>query len=959
MSKDTNTHPTGPAPSAQHTSRVGDGFLNTLADLETRLSALKTLHEQSESAQQALAGREQILTARETEVASRLETLEKRQAEVERQAEEARQFRREAEEFKRTAESGLAESRAGVENREREAERRLREVTESEKATERSRQEAEAQRAEAEKLRAEAALQNAQAEKLRNEVEARRAEVEKLASQREQALQQRERDLASRQVKAESAAAEARQTQQAVEEERRGLEERDAQIAKRLQQVSERELAILAEQDRVADLRRAADEENQTRERAVRELEQELHEREIDLQKHADELERERASVAEHARTLAAQMKAGEEEANAALWANRMESIQLQLGEASAQRARTETELAQAKQDIESLTQELLDATQNRGMSAEEVAKRDQKIESTTRDLEETRATLQMLQTQMEQSGRGSQEHEVEIARLTTELKNATSKGEHDVRALRAELEKAESAAKQAAERAEQVERDAKAATELLAESERKAPEALERASKAEQEARELERSLTTLRAEMEKTVADAASRVSVENVRERDREIERLRESLNQAMSKSGDAGAALAQTLAARDREIAELRQQLTESRSGATADPAAMEERDRTIAQLRDELEHARGATPTDASANEELLKREQAIVLLKERLEQVMAERSELAERVERQDAGEELATQDGGEPTEADLRRRDRLRKYKSLLQGQARKILAAQNALQRRHAECETVLNHRAKLAAMAQELARVEKKVTGSKARAGTGAALLYMVATLSIIAVMSWEVSKRVWPGTYIAKAVLESDTGRRTPSAEDLAAWQSDHESLIKDPRLLEVVAERMGRRGIASMSTPVDLKSRIDRDMYVQSARPGQITVELRGEGAERTALVLDTFVTAMKSVADQMRDERSNDIGVTIAQAAASGAEPLLDKRIEKAASVFGGAALAVGLAGLVIWSRLVRAKKKFDHAQAVEAALHEVDWKELETTLKKSGSERKSSDMNA
>ena len=940
MSKDTNT-PLQQNDAALHasvgsnaTGRVGDGFLHTLADLESRLSALKTLHEQSENAQQELAGREQAVAQRETELAARMESLEKRYADLERSTEEIKGSRREVEELKRTVENALAESRAGVERQEREITQRRDELAATEKSLEQARREIDA---------------------LRSEVEKARADAERIAEQREQTLLQRERDLAARQVKAESAAAEARQTMQSVEEERRGLDDRDAQIEQRAQQVSERERAIAAEQERIAELRRAAEEENQNRERAVRELEQELHEREIDMKTHADELERERASVAEHARTLAAQMKAGEEEANAALWANRMESIQLQLGEASAQRARAETELAQSRKDIESLTQELLDATQNRGMPAEEVAKRDRKIETLTRDLDEARATLQMLQTQSEQSGRGAQAAGDEIAKLTQERETLAARFAQEMSELKSETARAQADAARAHERASQMERDAKAATELLAESERKVPEASERALKAEREARELEQSLASLRAEMEKTVAEAASRVSVESVREREREIERLKESLNKALSKSGDAGAAMAQTLAARDREIAELRQQISESRSGANADPAAIEERDRTIAQLRDELEHARAVVPTDAAAGEELLKREQAIVLLKERLEQVMAERSELAERVDRQAAGGSETGEVSGEPTDADLRRRDRLRKYKSLLQGQARKILSAQNALQRRHTECETVLTHRAKLAAMAQELARVEKKVTGAKARTGTGAALLYMVATLSVLAIMSWEVSKRVWPGTYIARATLDADTGRRTPSADDLAAWQRDHEALVKDPRLLEVVAERMGRRGITSLSTAVDLKSRLDRDLYVQSSRPGQLTIELRGEGSERTALALDTFVTAMKSVTDQMRDERSNDIGLTIAQAAASGAEPLLDKRIEKAASVFGGAALAVGLAGLVIWSRLVRAKKKFDHAQAVEAALNEVDWSAMEASLKKSNAERKGS----
>ncbi|MBY0261347.1 MAG: hypothetical protein K2Q20_03340, partial [Phycisphaerales bacterium] len=148
-------------------------------------------------------------------------------------------------------------------------------------------------------------------------------------------------------------------------------------------------------------------------------------------------------------------------------------------------------------------------------------------------------------------------------------------------------------------------------------------------------------------------------------------------------------------------------------------------------------------------------------------------------------------------------------------------------------------------------------------------------------------------------------------------------------------------------RMGRRGLDQLATPVDLKARLDKDLYVQSAKPGNLTIELRGEGAEKSAMVLDTLITGYKSVSDQMRAERSNDIGVVIAQAATPGTEPLMDKRLEKAASVFAGGLLAVGLAGLIIWSRLVRAKRQFEQAQAVEAALSEVEWTQLEASIKK------------
>ena len=103
----------------------------------------------------------------------------------------------------------------------------------------------------------------------------------------------------------------------------------------------------------------------------------------------------------------------------------------------------------------------------------------------------------------------------------------------------------------------------------------------------------------------------------------------------------------------------------------------------------------------------------------------------------------------------------------------------------------------------------------------------------------------------------------------------------------------------------------------------------------------------TDLWLDTLITAVKSVSDASRDQRPDDLGLTIAQAATAGAEPFVDQQLERAGALLGGGALAVGLFGLVVWNRLARAKNKFKHAQAVEAALNEVDWATMEQAMKR------------
>lgn len=793
---------------------------------------------------------------------------------------------------------------------------------------------------------------------------------------REQDLTERERAIAARLVKAEAEMSRAQ----------RELAEADAartQAADSLKQITtqreqDEQMRAAFERDRAAF---AAEQQR---------LQQERNELEFDVKLQREEIERDRAGVAEHARTLAEQMKRSDDEHNAAIWSNRLEAIQIELGESNAARARIETELAQTREDVQSLTQELIEANQNKGVPAEELEKRDRAISELSAKLDENKAMTTMLQQQVEQAA--SVVKTAEAQRASADAQRAREAGDRESAMKAAEAKASDVAAKLSA-----TVRELEEATKLLAsrdrsiaESQRFQKETADRASAANQECDALKRELAAARELLEQADAVAKASVSADEVRNRDAAIAGLEQALKEAERNSaelarqeresgqsaiaeladklkaaernaseaathaatqaaGEAAEALTSQIRERDERIAALDAEINALKeSSADRVPVAdLAERDRTIAKLRAELDDAIEQATRPAPASQpagpdeetlrEIAKRDEAITILKERLRDALAAA---------QNSTSSSDTTDGSGPSEADYRRRDRLRRYKSMLQSQARKIVAAQSAIQRRHSDCEQVLSHRSKLAQLAQQLSRAEKKITSSKARSGAAAAVLYFAATLGILAVMSWEVSKRVWPGTYIARAVIDADTGRHAPKPEDYASWQKDHSELLGDPRLMEVAAQRMQQRGLAALGTPGELASRLKQDMYVQSAKPGSLTVELRGEGAEKTALILDTVITAFKSVADQGKDERSNDMGVVIAQAAAPGTEPLMDKRIEKAGSVFAGAALAAGLAGLVIWSRLVKAKKKFDQAAAVDAALGEVDWATLEASIK-------------
>lgn len=1210
------------APSSSASTSSGgnaaDGFLSTITDLERRINALKSMHEQASS-------RDAQLDARERELAERERTAKLDHANLAAERQKSEALRAELEAATASSKRELASLREQQDAQTRALQAQAAQIALRERELEGKQVELDkrlcALNAEGEATRQELAIIRAQLDAATSEADSKANATLNEIEARESDLAEREKDVSARLVRAEAQ----QERGQRVEEELRTM-------------------------------RAQLDDQHQS----LRQLESDLKEREFDLREQASQLERDRAGVAEHARTLAEQMRSSQDEENAAIWSNRMETLQLGLGEATAARAKLETELGQAREDIEQLTQELIESNATKGVPVEEVSKRDRTITGLQSELEEMQATLDMLQAENESGGRQLKDMQsqrdkaqLEYAEKTAKLAEDAAKASKEAERLRLELQASHGQQSEATKRMEALaQREAAQAQKLsalektlgelkhakgtleaelvqaketikmmapadamreresmiaglqqaLAEAERAASDLLsEQVGVREGQIKELEAKLTAhaeevklrevLKGELERAAATLGERDTQLNalqvamqsmvpadvaeahkakveVLERDiaeaREVQeklrseaealaarcdeaevarlKLSEELQEsevrctALESAKAESARIEAELAERDEALAELKGQLAEAQahaelwrdkadaaqqqvasvSSATSQQAATEvqKRDRHIAELSAQLEnmkqalstaqeaallaasttskvehgpelatlreavHARDtrieeittyalqleaqiklhaeaqdgrkeANPESAAqiqelkmreaelnqtvadleakvaqagkvqagpANSELvarlgerdetisrlqshlerveralqqavspavlaerdrmiaelqtrldaeqtqgdgaqlvpqdevIKRDQAIELLKERLEQAISEREELQARFAKTDANEaEFASSnaDDGGPSETELRRRDRLRRYKTLLQTQARKIVAAQTAIQRRYADCEMVLSQRQRLASMANELARAEKRVASSKARTSALSLAAYLVVTVGVLAGMSWELSKRIWPGTYVAQAALQADFGRRTPAPEELETWKADTEQLLRDPRLMEFASERMGRRGIASLASPADLSAYLKDSLYTQSSKPGSITIELRSEGAERSEMILDTFVTAYKSLADQSRDARRNDLGVVIEKAAEASKEPMLDQRLHQAGMLFGGMGLGVGLLVMVLWSRMARSKQKFDQAAAVEQALGDVDWSTLEASIRK------------
>lgn len=661
--------------------------------------------------------------------------------------------------------------------------------------------------------------------------------------------------------------------------------------------------------------------------------------------------------------------------------------------------------------ELDAIAQQAAQARQDAERRAEAAVNAERQVAENARVLEERRGEMERLAAEAQAATQQNHAREQQLAGREVELQakldaaqNLQEQARRDREAASEELASLESALAdreralaEATTRMEAQQRELAASREKLAEAQKRIAEESARCraemDEREQDARDREAALRELEERLNERMAELkgeAEKVDRERVMVAE-QARTLSEQANaadehssaihsgraeQAQIQLGEANARVAglrtelgQVRADLANALEELAQtQAAASEMASVADPAEMERRDRTIQQLNEELEQLRGATSTmqarldesEAAAasmhgadEQEISRREQAIHKLNERLEESQTEieslrqRAEQAERKAREARqGSAAADPEVGERVTA---RRERLRRYKSLLQSQARKIIQAQSALQKRHGECEQLLSQRQKLQAAWDEVQKREHAAGSARARNGALTFVCCATITLGVLAALSWTVAEHIWPSTYAAQAMLQADAHGRKAGESELASWQAYHEDLVKNPQLMEVAAERMSRRGIAKLGTPAELRAKLEADMFVQSAGDGKLTLELREAGKDRSKLVLDTYITALKSVADAARVGRAEDLGTMIAQPATVLASPVVDKRLENAGMLLAGGTLAALLGGMLVWSRLAGSKRKFEQAEAVQTALDQVDWAKLEASMAKTG----------
>ncbi|MBL9031041.1 MAG: hypothetical protein JNM80_04980 [Phycisphaerae bacterium] len=653
-------------------------------------------------------------------------------------------------------------------------------------------------------------------------------------------------------------------------------------------------------------------------------------------------------------------------------------------------------ELRRASLEREQVILEMTEREAALALAREDVERREQRASAAEQELASRAGALESLRAELAQRGQhlDREVEAVEAGRKRLEEGLAIAESERAAR----EIQFAERERRLSEMQSEIASRRAKLdeAAARLAERERAAEQAMARAEQAEQErarlaghAADLERSLAEVRKASEQAAAQAEqdlaqARSSLAEMERRARELEARSEAAEreakaeeERMASSVEALAAqLAEATAAMNSERAGLDAKRTEAAESARR----LEAQAARIAEMTREAE-AREARIAELSARVESLAAEaesgdessgvsaEEVSRLTQELEGAASRLRSQAARIEALE--EQLAA--GGEPSEdtdelhaaierlerenarlaarsaggrvvpeevgrAVAQRWSRLRVLRRLIREQQEKVTQAGEALRQRYEQCEQVLSQREALARARADLAEGQKKLERLQARAARGRAsalVFYLSGTALALAALSWGVAGALVVPPYAARAVLSADAGGATATEAQLAEWQAFQEAQFTDPATIELIAERMGRRGIASLSTPGQVQERMKRDLVHESPQPGRISVELRGEGEGPTTRVLDTIVTALASQANATKERRADGLGTVLAEPVNTKTGPISDRRPLYAAATFLVSFGLANLVGAVVWRRMSAAKVRLDEAENVDRALEE------------------------
>ena len=574
------------------------------------------------------------------------------------------------------------------------------------------------------------------------------------------------------------------------------------------------------------------------------------------------------------------------------------------------------------------------------------------RLRTETDRLRERAALADRLESEVDGLRRRAESLSAELHSLRAQFADDTERMRSEVEALRAraanadrleaELTEARSHGADAERLRDEVEflrPRADEAERLRAEAERLG----ERAAHADA----LEEELNRLRAEVEALRAAGAEQARRAEALQREVDASRDREArLIADLERAADEQCADRARLETVERSLADAMRRADEAEERASGARAEAERSRAAVAEHEAELREA-----VDRLAEVSRLVREQAAQLEHAESQAADAERlrvrtAELeaklrAAETERSRLREALLNVPGAEAATAGPRpseRLARLRAYRAALRRRRERLERANQTLNDRIERCEQVLAQRRDLVEARVSIEAVGKRVNAAKARTNTAAAGFFLVGLIALLGLLSWVIAGQFVQPIYAARAVLAAQQRATNPNPAELEGWHAFHVELLTDPRLLDRVAERMERRGIADLAHPARLAAALETNLVWSSTAPGRLELELRGPGAERTLRALDTYVSALVAEANTARSRRA-DAAVTVVESQPRlGGEPIEDRRPIYAAAGLGvSSLLAVGFWS-VIWRRLSKAQSVFEQAERLDQLLEERRW---------------------
>ncbi len=426
--------------------------------------------------------------------------------------------------------------------------------------------------------------------------------------------------------------------------------------------------------------------------------------------------------------------------------------------------------------------------------------------------------------------------------------------------------------------------------------------------------------------------------------VEDAEREIESLKQELESEREKLRDTALRLKQEHAA-----------LTEMKSAALEqNDRSLEERERDLAQLRASLDMERdrleqqwqefeankasmldGGAPaiTSFEQQQQLEDREQEledarlnVETERERLEEMAEQLHNDRASVQRERSTVEVDRDRGaamaaiGAAMDKTLEecqiRRDRLRKVRIALRERSAKLDKAREIIRGRHKECERILAMRDRVA-RAQEEVETQREQIGRQAdRSRVAGVLMKLVISIAILGGLSWAIADRVAPTMNLTQATISAQASNGALDESAQTMWTQYCESLAMDPRLMEETAARLKRRGVEALATPGAVSAYFDESLNVDSQRPGELNIALKGEGGAATRRILETYLASFVAIANDAKGQQLGQASTIVSANAAVDATPLRDDRLKWAGAMWGGATLLILIIGWALWTRL-------------------------------------------